>query len=73
MKVMYWNIIGIANMDSHLALMFFCLTEKPDIIFIFKPKFDVQKLPFRFENHCGMKFLEANSRGDSMPNLQIRY
>lgn len=71
MKVLVWNIRGIANSEFQLALKYFCLNEKLDILFISELKIEHQNLPYRFWNQCGMKFIIANNRGQNMCNLWL--
>jgi hypothetical protein len=37
MKILYWNIRGIANSPSRLVLKRLILANKPDFVFIYEP------------------------------------
>lgn len=71
MKIFYWNIRGVANIDSKNAFHNFCLPQKPVIVFISKPMTIVSSLPFNFWHACKMKFISGNDRGGLDINLWL--
>lgn len=73
MKIFYWNIRDISNKDSNLALINFCLTQRPDLVFITEPMVDKNQLPHWFWEGCGMKYVMANNTRGNLSNLWFCY
>lgn len=71
MKVIYWNIRGIANEDSRNSLRNFCLTHSPDIVFILEPMPTPEASPFNYGNSCNLRFVATNNRGDMIFNCEF--
>jgi hypothetical protein len=69
MKVLYWNIRGLANAPSRLALKKLILKEKPDFIFIAEPWIHFDKFPKRWLVRLGLKLFSMNNRNNLTPNL----
>jgi len=69
MKVLYWNIRGIANSPSRLALQNLILSHKPDIIFVSEPWISYHNFPHSWFHRLGFKIFSFNSRENLPPNL----
>lgn len=69
MKFIYWNIRGLANSPSRLALHNLILTNKPDFVFISEPWMSFDCFPFVWLNRLGFKLFSKNSRENLLPNL----
>ena len=69
MKVIYWNIRGIANAPSRLVLKRHILTNNPDFIFISEHWMPYNNFPYAWLNRLGFKLFSQNSRGNLHPNL----
>ncbi|KAK2443571.1 hypothetical protein QL285_014660 [Trifolium repens] len=66
---MYWNIIGLANPSSKLALKNLILESKPDVCFIVEPWMNVNRLSQRWVHRLGLKLFAVNNRPNNSPNL----
>ncbi|XP_058783905.1 uncharacterized protein LOC131658652 [Vicia villosa] len=69
MKCLFWNVRGIANSPTKLALKRLINVNKPDFVFISEPWMDVKKLPFRWLHRLGLKLFAVNERNGLDPNL----
>jgi hypothetical protein len=69
MKCFYWNIRGLANPSSKLALKNLFLESKPDIYFIVEPWMNVNRLSQRWLHRLGLKLFAVNNRLNNSPNL----
>lgn len=69
MKVLYWNIRGVANSPSRLALKRLILVNKPDLVLIAEPWMDANKFPTLWLNRLGLKIFSCNQRENLLPNL----
>lgn len=69
MKCFYWNIRGIANSPSKLALKKLIIKFKPDLCFISEPWMEVSRLSARWLSNLGLKVLCVNDRQELKPNL----
>jgi hypothetical protein len=69
MKCFYWNIRGLANPSSKLALKDLFLEFKPDICFLAEPWMNVNRLSPRWLHRLGLKLFAVNSRPNNSPNL----
>lgn len=69
MKVLYWNIRGLANSPSRLALKRLILLHKPDLIFISEPWIPYVNFPQTWFQRLGFKLFSFNERGNLKPNL----
>jgi hypothetical protein len=69
MKSLYWNIRGLANQPSRLALSRLILLHKPDLVFIAEPWMDFSKFPPSWLHRLGFKIFSLNDRGNLRPNL----
>jgi hypothetical protein len=66
---MYWNIRGLANPSSKLALKNLILDSNPDICFVAEPWMNVNRIPHRWFHRLGLKLFAVNSRLNNLPNL----
>jgi exonuclease III len=73
MKCLFWNIRGIANTSSKLALGRFLNVEKPDIVLIAEPWMRFQNFPSRWLHRLGYKLFVLNDRDNLIPNLWCIY
>jgi hypothetical protein len=69
MKCLYWNIRGLANPSSKLALKNLILESKPDLCFIAEPWMNVNKISHRWLSRLGFKLFAVNNRPNTHPNL----
>lgn len=69
MKVLFWNVRGLANSASQLALNNFCLSNKFDFLFISEPWMDLNNIPISYWNSLRLKCFAVNDRGMQLPNL----
>lgn len=69
MKVIFWNIRGIANTPSRLALKRLILLNNPDFIFIAEPWINYDSFPQTWFSRLGFKLFACNSRQNNHPNL----
>jgi len=69
MKSLYWNIRGIANSPSRLALKRLILLHKPDFIFLAEPWMNFNHFPASWLHRLGFKLFSFNNRDHLLPNL----
>ena len=69
MKIIFWNIRGIANTPSRLALQNLILENKPDFIFLAEPWISYDRLPQTWFLRLGFNFFASNTRQNNLPNL----
>jgi hypothetical protein len=69
MKCLFWNLRGIANTSSKLALRRFLNIEKPDLVLIAEPWVLFNSLYNRWLLRLGYKLFALNDRNNLIPNL----
>jgi hypothetical protein len=69
MNLLYWNIRGIANFDSKIALCNLFLSHTPGIIFIAEPMVLFDDVPSWYWNSIGVSNYCLNVRENLQPNL----
>ena len=69
MKCLYWNIRGLANNPSRLALKNLILKEKPDIVLIAEPWMNIEAFPRNWFQRLNFKLFAMNNRDTLLPNL----
>lgn len=69
MLALYWNIRGIANTPSRLALKRLINLHKPDLIFIAEPWMHYCHFPPNWLHKLRFKFFSFNFRDNMAPNL----
>jgi len=69
MKTLFWNIRGVANSPSKLALKRLIIVNKPDFVFIAEPWMTYDRFPSRWLNRLGLKLFSVNNRDNLNPNL----
>jgi len=69
MKCVFWNIRGLANNPSRLALKKLINSNKPDLCFIAEPWMEVSKLSARWLSRLNLKIFCVNIRDNLQPNL----
>lgn len=69
MNCLYWNIRGLANHASRLALKNLILANKPNFIFISEPWIHYDSFPTNWFYHLNYKPFAFNNRQDNNPNL----
>lgn len=62
MKCLYWNLRGIANSPSRLALKNLIIANKPDIICIAEPWMSYDHFPKNWFHRLNYKPLAFNHR-----------
>jgi hypothetical protein len=68
MKCLFWNLRGIANTSSKLALRRFLNIEKPDLVLIAEPWVLFNSLYNRWLLRLGYKLFALNDRNNLIPN-----
>jgi hypothetical protein len=66
---MYWNLRGLANSPTRLALKRLILLHKPDFILISEPWMLIEDLPRRWLSNLQLKAFAVNTRINLLPNL----
>src|SRR4051812_14905584 len=69
MNCLYWNIRGIANNASRLALKKLIQKNSPDFVFIAEPWMNFDKFPKVWLDRLDLKPFAFNNRINSLPNL----
>jgi hypothetical protein len=69
MNVLYWNVRGIGNPDTRLALKKIYLSHKPSLIFIAEPMINFHQVPAWYWPSIGVSKYCINNRGSLLPNL----
>jgi len=69
MKSLFWNVRGLANSPSRLALKRFLCVNKPDFCFISEPWMEFESLPRGWFANLGYKLFAMNNRDTLQPNL----
>ena len=69
MNVLYWNIRGIGNFETKIALRNLCLSHNPVIIFIAEPMISFDHVPSWYWNNIGVSKYCLNVRDNLQPNL----
>src|SRR3954471_4337648 len=69
MKCLYWNIRGIANRSSRLALKNLIQNNSPEFVFIAEPWMDFNNFPQAWINRLDLKPFAFNQRDGLLPNL----
>lgn len=69
MKCLYWNIRGIANHPSRLALKNLILANQPSFIFISEPRMYFDHFPINWFSRLNYKPFAFNIRHNNNPNL----
>lgn len=69
MKCVFWNIRGIANSPTRLALKRLIVKHNPDIIIIAEPWINFSSFPYYWLNRLDLKLFAINNRNNVTPNL----
>jgi len=69
MKIIYWNIRGIGNHDSRLALGELNSAHFPSLVFLAEPMVTLGSVPGWFWESIRITKYYANNRGSLLPNL----
>ncbi|XP_058742694.1 uncharacterized protein LOC131615239 [Vicia villosa] len=69
MKCLFWNIRGIANSSSRLALKRLIQSNHPDFVFIAEPWMDFCNFPQNWMSRFDLKVFAFNKREGLLPNL----
>jgi len=69
MKSLFWNLRGLANSPTRLALKRFLLLHKPDFCFVSEPWMHIGNFPRGSFDRIGYKLFAMNDRNDLLPNL----
>jgi hypothetical protein len=69
MKCLFWNIRGIANTPSKLALRKLVNVHNPNIVVITEPWMDFSDFPTRWLQRLGLKLFCMNDRDNLIPNI----
>jgi len=69
MILLYWNVRGIGNVDTKIALRNFFLSHQPSLIFVAEPMIAFDSVPPWYWNSIGVSKYCVNSRENLQPNL----
>jgi hypothetical protein len=69
MKTIYWNIRGVGNHDSRLALGELYRVHGPSLVFLAEPMVSLSSVPSWFWTHLRITNHYTNNRGSLLPNL----
>lgn len=69
MKILYWNVRGLGNLDTRLVIKKLCLTHKPDILFLSEPMIPLEQVRTGFWKYLKLKVIAVNNRGNLLPNI----
>jgi len=69
MKIIYWNIRGIANSPSRLALRRLIIQNKPDFVFLAEPWMSYNAFPANWLYRLNLKIFALNTRPYNLPSL----
>jgi len=69
MKILYWNVRGIANSPTKLAIKRLITQNKPDILVIAEPWIEFSNFPVRWLARQDLKLFATNNRNGQIPNL----
>lgn len=69
MKFVFWNIRGITNSPSRLALKRIILSQRPDIILIAEPMMNFDHFRATWLQRLGLKLFDFNVRNNNLPNI----
>lgn len=67
--VLYWNLRGLANSPTKLALKNLLVKFKPGLCFIAEPWMSVSHLSQRWLHNLNPKVFAVNTRNNLNPNL----
>jgi hypothetical protein len=69
MKILYWNLRGFGNPETRLALKNYCLSHKPDVVFLAEPMIAFDQVPNWYWNSIKINKYCVNNRAQHIPNL----
>jgi hypothetical protein len=69
MKHIYWNIRGIANSPSKIALKRLLKAYKRDFCYISEPWMNFNNFPSNWFSRLNFKLFAVNKRNDLLPNI----
>ena len=69
MNILYWNIRGIGNNDSRLALADLCRLHNPSLVFIAEPMVAYDSVPSWFWRNIHVSNYYLNNRAPLIPNM----
>lgn len=70
MKILYWNIRGIANLDSKFELSNICRSHKPDFLCISEPMVQFDVISAIFWSSLNMQLVAVNNK-PNMPSIWL--
>lgn len=73
MKLVYQNIPGIGNSDTHMELSNVSHSHYPDLVCIYEPMVSFNSIPLASWNSLGLSLLTANIKNGLLPNIQVLY
>jgi hypothetical protein len=69
MNILFWNVRGISNSDTRLALKNLFLSHKPSLIFVAEQMVNFAQIPAWYWPYIGVSKYCINNRGPLLPNL----
>lgn len=71
MNALFWNIRGFGNIDSQNMLRHHVLSFRPRWLALVEPKIPSSQISDSFWSSLGLRFLGANVRNNSLPNIWV--
>ncbi|KAL2336043.1 hypothetical protein Fmac_010489 [Flemingia macrophylla] len=71
MKVLYWNVRGIANPESRRVLFNLVSVNKPDLLVLAEPMCTFERTPRHFWRDLNFSLIASNSREGRLPNIWV--
>lgn len=71
MRILYWNLRGIANNPTQVVLKKFVNVHNPDVLCISEPFVALGSIPSSFWSSLHMVVVGTNDRGSLLPNLWV--
>lgn len=62
MKILFWNVRGIGNLDTRLVIQNLLVKNKPNLIFIAEPWISLDQFPINFWNRLQEKAFAINDK-----------
>jgi hypothetical protein len=69
MKILFWNLRGFGNTDTRVALINYCFSNKPDIVFLAEPMITFEQVPSWYWKSLQLDRYCVNARDQNIPNL----
>ena len=71
MKIIFWNIRGLANAPTRTALRSLIRKHSSDFLCLSEPMTSLTRVPDSFWRSIGMQLVDVNDRGQLFPNIWV--